>query len=105
MTRSLEPVDLDQLATALRQIDLEHGSRGSKAEFDSRLSYARELIGSGELASAEYVLRPVLGADDSLVSNRILLDQLTGILSAELRGVRLEDFEISEDVLAVVSDP
>lgn len=105
-TSSLEPVNLTQLSSALRQIQSDYGRQsGSKAEFESRLAYARELIGSGELASAEYILRPVLLAEDSLVSNRKLLEQLSGILKAELKNVRIEDFEVSRSVLALASEP
>ncbi len=99
-TQSLEPADLSQLVTAMRQISQQDpDQRGSKAASELRLSYARELIASGELAAAEYLLRPLLEIDEPGVDNRILLDQLAAILESELNECRLEDFETAKRIL------
>ena len=105
-TDSLVPADLDQLSTALRQLKRQYGHEpGGKSEFEARISYTRELISSGELVAAEYVLRPVLEMDDSVPGNRVLMKQLDAILTSELNGIRIEDFDVSSDVFATVSDP
>lgn len=104
-TASLQPVDWNALTSALRYVaQQQRDHRDQKTEFETRMSYARELIGSGELVFAEYLLRPVLMADDPLVDNRSLLQQLAGILEAELGEIRLEDFDIPENTIVLV-DP
>ncbi len=105
-TNSLEPADLDQLSTALRLLEQNFGREpGGQAEYDARMKYARELISSGELVAAEYVLRPMLEGEKAPPGNRALLEQMTDILTSELKGIRIEDFEVSSDVFATVSDP
>lgn len=105
-TASLEPVDLNQLTSALQQVEsLRQDGLDRKSEFEYRMKHARELISSGELVSAEFLLRPVLQADDPLVDNVTLLEHLSGILETELGDVRMEDFEVSQEVFALIVDP
>ncbi len=68
------------------------------------MTYARELISSGELVAAEYVLRPIPKGEKSPQGNRALLQQMTDILASELKGIRLEDFDVSGDIFATLSD-
>ncbi|MGB0596409.1 MAG: hypothetical protein ACPGLY_06950 [Rubripirellula sp.] len=104
-TGSLEPANLDQLSTALRQLERQFGSEpGGQAEYTARMTYARELISSGELVAAEYVLRPIPKGEKSPQGNRALLQQMTDILASELKGIRIEDFDVPGDIFNTVSD-
>lgn len=105
-TQSRKPVDFDRFLESLKCIHVQHKNEpNSKAEFETRLSFTRELISSGELVFAEYILRPVVQADESLIHNRVLLNKIVGILNTELAGARLEDFDLPRNVMARISDP
>ena len=104
-TGSLEPANLDQLSTTLHQLERQFGSQpGGQAEYTARMTYARELISSGELVAAEYVLRPISKGEKSPQGNRALLQQMTDILASELKGTRIEDFDVPGDIFATISD-
>jgi hypothetical protein len=93
-TRSHKPIDSSRFLTTLRHIDQKHRhDRRPQGEYLTRLSYAREFIRDGELAYAEYLVRPLRHAKESMISNPVLLAQVVAILDFELGGTRLEDFE------------
>jgi len=93
-TGSHQPVDSKRFLSALRHIDQKRRNQSRpRQEYLTRLSYARELIGDGELAYAEYLVRPLRHADRSMVANPALLAQVLTILAAELGQTRLEDFQ------------
>ena len=80
--------------SSLRHIDQKHRhDRRPQGEYLTRLSYAREFIRDGEFAYAEYLVRPLRHAKESMISNPVLLAQVVAILDSELGGTRLEDFE------------
>ena len=68
-------------------------------EYQTRLSYAREFTIDGELAYAEYLIRPLRHADRSNIANTLLLDELLSILDSELGETRLEDFESPPELI------
>lgn len=93
-THSHQPMDPKRFLTALRRIDEKHRHDTKRRnEFITRLSYARDLISDGELVYAEYIARPVRFADNSLIANRTLFEEVFSILDRELGNTRLEDFE------------
>ena len=93
-TETLQPVDSKSFLNALRQIDEKRLSESRpRQEYNTRLAYAREFIEEGELAYAEYLVRPLRQADRSLIDNETLLSRVLAILDAELGETRLEDFE------------
>lgn len=93
-TETYRPVDSKRFLTALRRIDQirRHQSR-RRQEYQRRLADARDLIGQGELVYAEYLVRPLRNAEESLIANKALLTRVLTVLDAELGGLRLEDFE------------
>lgn len=96
-----QPVDAQRFLAALRHIDQKHRHDARpRDEYMTRLSYARELICEGELAYAEYLVRPLRGAHESMIANPLLLSQVLKVLESELGSQRLEDFrqppELSE---------
>lgn len=93
-TRSHEPVDALRFQDALEYIEKTYRTATDpRREYRKRLSYAREFIAEGELVYAEYLIRPLLDADQSMITNQTLLERVLEILEAELGNVRLEDFE------------
>ncbi|MGI9473138.1 MAG: hypothetical protein ACR2NZ_16470 [Rubripirellula sp.] len=103
-TNSHHPVDSQLLLTALRRIDEKHRKDTKRrSEFMTRLSYAREFIGHGELVFAEYIARPVRQADSSLIANRTLFKEVFGILDRELGETRLEDFQLPPELSDVLT--
>jgi hypothetical protein len=93
-TGTHRPVDSKRFLTALGHIDQKRRNESRpRQEYQTRLSYAREFIGEGELVYAEYLVRPLRQADRSLIVNKTLLTRVFTILDAELGEIRLEDFE------------
>ena len=93
-TRSHRPIDSRRFLTALRHIDQKHRhDRRPRDEYLTRLSYAREFIRDGELAYAEFLIRPLRRARESTIDNPALLARVMEILDRELGDERLEDFE------------
>jgi hypothetical protein len=74
-----------------------HQSR-RRQEYQRRLSYARDFIGQGELVYAEYLVRPLRDAEESLIANKRLLTRVLTVLDAELGELRLEDFESAPEL-------
>jgi Mg-chelatase subunit ChlD len=98
-TETYRPVDSKRFLTALLRIDQirRHQSR-RRQEYQRRLSYARDFIGQGELVYAEYLVRPLRHAEESLITNKTLLTRVLTVLDAELGELRLEDFESAPEL-------
>lgn len=93
-TQSLVPFDSQRLVTVLQQMDQRRAEGLPKQqEYQTRLSQAREFIAEGELVFAEYLIRPLRDAEESMILNPVLLSQVVEILDRELQGARLEDFD------------
>lgn len=93
-TRSHEPLVPASLINGLRAVQKLQAQAPQDLELQhaARLEYAELLIEDGELAFAEYLLRPTRGFEFKSLANRILAREFFEILAAELGDVRLEDF-------------
>lgn len=102
-TESHRPINEQRFRNALQYLERTYRSQPDRRrEYRKRLSYARELIGDGELAYAEYLIRPLRGADRSTISNEALFNQVLDILDTELGDVRLEDFEVELESIGIL---
>ncbi len=91
-TASLLPIKEASLINGLREIK-RRGKTAALRQSPVRLRYAQELIEDGELAFAEYLLRPIRRDDLEDPDQQALLEQIDAILVEELGETRLEDFK------------
>ena len=94
-TRTLEPMDSTDLIKGLRQAHRRQRRHPVQLEprYSMRIEYARSLIEDGELAFAEYLVRPTRGFDFRSEFHKRLAEEIFAILDRELGDVRVEDFE------------
>ena len=94
-TPSLEPKAAASLVNALQQIGWSQRFRnaGPETQHLIRLRYARTLIEDGELAFAEYLLRPTRDFRFRFQGHREQVSEMFDIVSSELGEVRVEDFK------------
>jgi hypothetical protein len=94
-TRSLEPKVAASLINALQQIRTSQRFPERTMELRQviRLRYAKTLIEDGELAFAEYLLRPTRDFRFDALGHRRQATEMYEILASELDDVRVEDFK------------
>jgi hypothetical protein len=93
-TQSLQPLVPASLINGLRTLRKlrAQSPQNLEAQHAARLKYAELLIEDGELAFAEYLLRPARGFDFKSLPRHRLAEEFFGILDAELGDVRVADF-------------
>ena len=98
-TQSHQPLDPQRFLNAVKTNEDAYGRNNNlKTEYRQRMSMAREFMTDGELAFAEYIIRPLRHADPSQIDNPILCRILLNILDEELGAARLEDFGNAAEV-------
>ncbi|QDT01906.1 hypothetical protein K227x_02750 [Rubripirellula lacrimiformis] len=90
-TSDLKPIDFDRFKLILGKVDQ------SSRPGPDRLRFAHNLIRDGELAFAEYLIRPLVADELQSQYDRNRLTSLNQILESELGDTRLEDFPIPTD--------
>lgn len=92
-TESHLPIKPASLINGLRELKRQGKTPVLARQSPVRLRYAQELIEDGELAFAEYLLRPIRRADLEDPDQQALLEQIDAILVEELGETRIEDFK------------